>query len=215
MANYYGSVPKGAPGNRGLEMMEGTFESEKLVHSFAPDHVPKPLAWGSYKSIPNMHFYICEYIDMTDDLPNVRKFGSALAKLHINSMGKSPTGKYGFHVTTHLAFVPNDNSWTDTWTEWFSNAMKRMYAEEEQSHGPDDELSRLKAAMLDKVIPRLLRPLETGGRSIQPCLVHSDIWPGNVKPDAESDEVMMFDSCAFWGHHEGLTSTNFKYVYQC
>ena len=183
-------------------MMEGTFESEKIVHSFVPSHVPAPLAWGTYKSIPNMHFYMCEYVDMTDDLPEPAKFGKALANLHKNSMGKSPNGKYGFPLTTHLAFVPNDNAWTETWTEWFTHAMKRMFQEEERAHGVDEELNRLKTAIFDKVIPRLLKSMETGGNSIQPCLCHSDIWPGNVKPDADTDEVMMFDSCAFWGHHE-------------
>lgn len=193
---------QGAPGNRGREMMEGTFESENTVHFFIPDNVPTPQAWGSYKSIPNMHFYICEYLEMTDDLPDPARFGQVLAKLHNNSMGKSPTGKYGFHLNTHLAFVPNNNTWTDTWTEWFTNAMKKMFDEEERSHGVDEELNQLKLAMYEKVIPRLLRPMETGENFIEPCLCHSDVWPGNVKPDAATDEVMMFDSCAFWGHHE-------------
>lgn len=60
----------------------------------------------------------------------------------------------------------------------------------------------LKKGLLDKAIPRLLRPLETEGRSIQPCLVHSDLWTGNVMPDAETNEIIIFDSCAFWGHNE-------------
>lgn len=72
-----------------------------------------------------------------------------------------------------------------------------MLEEEERSHGPDEELKILTAAMFEKVIPRLLRPLETGGRQIKPCLVHSDLWPGNVKPNAITDEPIIFDSCAF------------------
>ena len=35
-----------------------------------------------------------------------------------------------------------------------------------------------------KVIPRLLRPLETGGRQIKPSLVHGDLYSGNVSVDA-------------------------------
>ncbi|KAK7998765.1 hypothetical protein PG991_014440 [Apiospora marii] len=180
---------KGAPGKRGLEMMEGTYISEKLIHSFVPEHVPAPLAFGSYESIPNMHYYICDYVDMTDDLPDPVRFGQALAKLHLNSMGKSPTGQYGFPVTTHLAFVPNDNTWTGTWTEWFANAMRKMLEEEERSHGQDDELDRLKDSLFAKVIPRLLRPMETGGNRIEPCLCHSDVWPGNVKPNADDEDA--------------------------
>ncbi|KAK8003743.1 hypothetical protein PG989_003462 [Apiospora arundinis] len=80
--------------------------------------------------------------------------------------------------------------------------MRKMLEEEERSHGQDAELDRLKEALFAKAIPRLLRPMETGGNRIEPCLCHSDVWPGNVKPNADDDEVMMFESCAFWGHHE-------------
>lgn len=146
---------------------------------------------------------MCDFFDLTDDLPDIPKFCAVVARIHLDSMGKSPGGKYGFGITTHLAYVDNDNSWSDSWELWYAKALKRMLAEEKVSHGPDEELQDLTDAMFDKVIPRLLRPLETGGRKISPCLVHSDLWPGNVKPDAETDEPIIFDSCAFWGHNEG------------
>jgi hypothetical protein len=44
--------------------------------------------------------------------------------------------------------------------------------------GIDDELIRLK---LRKVVPGLLKTLETGGRRIEPCFCRSDMCPGNVK----------------------------------
>lgn len=84
--------------------------------------------------------------------------------------------------------------------------MKRMLEAEQKSHGTDQELERLTSALFAKVIPRLLRPMETEGRGIQPCLIHSDLWPGNIKHDAETDKIMIFDSCAFWGHNEGWLS---------
>lgn len=160
--------------------MRGTFESETTLYSFAPNNVPKPLAWGTYKEEPDKHFYICDFYDMTDDLPDIQKFCAIVAKIHQDSMGKSPVGKYGFQITTHLAYVDNDNSWSDSWEQWYARALKRMLEEEKRSHGPDDELASLTTAMFEKVVPRLLRPLETGGRQIQPCLIHSDLWPGNV-----------------------------------
>ncbi|OBT74195.1 hypothetical protein VF21_07029 [Pseudogymnoascus sp. 05NY08] len=85
--------------------------------------------------------------------------------------------------------------------------MRRMLMLEEKSHGQDPELTELSKALFEKVIPRMMRPLETGGRTIEPCLVHSDIWLGNVKPDAETEEPIIFDSCAFWGHNEGSSSS--------
>lgn len=137
---------------------------------------------------------------MKDEVLEPRDFVSIISHIHRESMGKST--KYGFQVATYLANIPNDNTWQDTWEAWFTQAMKQMLTVEERSHGKNDELEMLKEALYAKVIPRLLRPLETEGRSIQPCLLHSDLWPGNCMPDANTGETMIFDSCAFWGHSE-------------
>lgn len=135
-------------------------------------------------------------------MPDPSALINVLALIHQTSMGKSPHGKYGFHVPTHLANIPNDNSWQTTWEEFFAQLMQAMFEHEEKTHGRDCRLDDLKAALFEKVIPRLLRPLESGGRSIQPCLVHSDIWPGNVMVEVRTKRLILFDSCAFWGHNE-------------
>ena len=80
--------------------------------------------------------------------------------------------------------------------------MRKMFEVEEMAHGKNPKLESLKKALHEKVIPRLLRLLETGGRSIQPCRIHSDIWPGNAMHDSDTYEVIIFDSCAYWGHSE-------------
>ena len=92
-------------------MMEGAFAAETAIYSAIPEHTPKPLAWGTYKSQPDVHFYICDFVDMLDNVPDPRSWGETIARLHQNSVGKSPCSKFGFHVTTHLANVPVDNTW--------------------------------------------------------------------------------------------------------
>lgn len=179
--------------------MEGTFVSESIFHDYIPAHVPKPLAWGYYKSDPMTWFYLCEFHYLIDRMPDPQSFVSIIAKVHEKSNGKSDW--YGFDLPTHLANIPNDNAWQSSWQLWFAQAMRKMFQMVEQAHGRDEELEALKAALFDKVIPRLLSPLETGGRSIKPCLVHSDLWPGNVMLDG-SGSITIFDSCAFWGHNE-------------
>ena len=162
--------------------------------------MPKPHAWGEYKSEPDKWFYLCDFHDMVDEVPAVDRFVSIVARVHQNSMGKED--RYGFQVPTHLANIPNDNSWQSSWETFFAQLMKRMFEIEGKAHDGDDEFEELKEGLLGKVIPRLLRPLETGGRSIRPCLIHSDLWPGNCMPDADTDTIMLFDSCAYWGHNE-------------
>ena len=81
--------------------------------------------------------------------------------------------------------------------------MKSLLRQDEAVHGVDEKYSELQATFFDVVVPTYLRPLESNGRSITPCLIHSNLWPGNIKPRRSSDTVCMFDSCACWAHHEG------------
>ncbi|KPM41145.1 hypothetical protein AK830_g5440 [Neonectria ditissima] len=196
-------LPSGSKsGDEGRRMMEGSFESETLFYHYSPSNVPKPLAWGCWQSDPDMWFYLSHFHDMVDKVPEPQEFVSVIAQIHKDSMGNSPTGKYGFQVSTHLAYIPNDNTWQTSWEVWFTQAMRQMFTVEEKAHGKDENLELLKEALYAKVIPRLLRPLETGANSIQPTLIHSDLWPGNCMTDKNTGHIMVFDSCAFWGHNE-------------
>nr|KMM66558.1 hypothetical protein CPAG_02896 [Coccidioides posadasii RMSCC 3488] len=193
---------KGKQGDDGRTMMASAFEAEVALHAVIPEHVPKPIAWGTYKAQPHVHFYLCDFVEMSDRLPNPRKWAEAVARLHTRSAGKSPEGKFGFHVSTHLGHVPVDNSWRNSWESFWSQQMKSLLDYEESIKGQSDEFSELKVAFFRKVIPRLLRPLEAGGRKIKPCLIHSNLWPGNIKHKAEGRDLCIFDSCAYWGHNE-------------
>lgn len=64
------------------------------------------------------------------------------------------------------------------------------------------EFEYLSTLVLDKCIPRLLRPLQSEGRTIKPCLVHGNIWDGNTATDIESGEPFVYDGSAFYAHKE-------------
>ena len=91
----------------GKNMIHGEFESMKAIHELLPDFVPKPLAWGTYETIPDTHFYLCEYREMIKEMPDPHEFTMRLAALHQNS--KSPTGKFGLHITTYTSILPQTN----------------------------------------------------------------------------------------------------------
>jgi protein-ribulosamine 3-kinase len=117
-----------------------------------------------------MHFFLSNFHEMDLGLPDVTKFTAQLAMMHRKS--KSPTGKFGFHVTTYNGNLPQVNQWTDTWEELFTINFRHFLEMEQQMQGPaTEELTGLSNAMLERVIPRLLRPLETEGRHIEPSLV--------------------------------------------
>ena len=77
-----------------------------------------------------------------------------------------------------------------------------MFQLEEKSQGPSAELEELHIPLYEMVIPCLLRPLETGGRLIEPVLVHGDLWYGNAATDLGTGVPIVFDACCFYAHNE-------------
>ncbi|KAI0485825.1 Fructosamine/Ketosamine-3-kinase [Xylaria cf. heliscus] len=189
-------------GEIGYGMMRGAFESENTLYELVPEYVPLPISFGTYSTRSDLHFYICEFVDMVDEFPGPVAWAKAAATLHQRSTGKSPTGKFGFHCTTYSAIVPIDNMWDSSWEAVWTHQMRLLLEQDEVLHGPDEEYSKLQATFFDVVLPKYLRPLESNGRSISPCLIHSNLSPGNMKPRIGSNTICMFDSCAYWGHHE-------------
>lgn len=181
-------------------MVSGEFISMTTLHDTLPSFTPLPIAWGTYDADTNVHFFLCGFVHMTDDLPDVDDLAASLAELH--KKGISPNGKYGFAVPTLQGTIPQFTDWTDLWEEFFARSLKRVMDNELRSQGPNDEVESLYTDILSKVVPRLLRPLETGGRSIQPRLVHGDIWDGNVSTDINTGTSVIFDATCIYAHNE-------------
>lgn len=183
-----------------MESLKGEFESTSAMRTIKPDFVPRPIAWGTYKSLPDTHFYLAEFKNLGEELPEPADFCRKLAELHKN--GVSPNGRFGFHVVTYNGDLPQDNGFTDTWEEFFARGLKHMLKLNTERVGTSEQLERLLPNIFDKVIPRLLRPLESGGRTVKPALIHGDLWCGNAAVDQEDDSPIVFDPCCFWAHNE-------------
>ncbi|KAL2024322.1 hypothetical protein VTK56DRAFT_8804 [Thermocarpiscus australiensis] len=196
---------KEASGDDGRHMIESAFTSESATYDFIPEHVPRPVTMGTYKSRPDTHFFLSEFVEMVeDDIPRPESYIAAAAALHSRSMGRSPTGKFGFPVNTRFGNLEQDNTWTDSWEEFWTRQMRDFLEKEDAAHQhePHAELERLRPLFFQKVLPRYLRPLESIGRSVTPCLIHADLWPGNVKYKTDGETVCAYDSCVMWGHNE-------------
>lgn len=181
-------------------MMSGEFESLNAIVSVIPDFAPLPIGLGSYESNPSVHFLLMAFHDFSDDVPDLQRFCKKIAELHMKSA--SPTNQYGFHVTTHHGNLPQENTWNSSWEDFFAKGLKHMLELEEATQGPSEEINELRGPLFEKVIPRLLRPLETGGRKIKPSLIHGDLWYGNASTDLDADEPMVYDACCFYAHNE-------------
>ncbi|KAF2015201.1 hypothetical protein BU24DRAFT_449962 [Aaosphaeria arxii CBS 175.79] len=184
----------------GKNMLSSEFESMKAIHRLAPDFAPEPIAWGTYELVPENHFFVSKFHDMRPDMPDPGKFAARLSALHQSS--RSPNGKFGFHVTTYAGNLPQYTEWEDKWEIFFSKSLRKALDLEIEAKGYDPEFDTLIPAIFNKVIPRLLRPLESEGRSVKPSLVHGDLWYANSGIESDTGEALVFDACCFYAHNE-------------
>lgn len=186
-------------------MVAGEFVSLSSIHDLVPDLTPKPIAWGTYNSNPNAHFLLCPFVDVNDEIPDIQKFTAKIAELHKKSI--SPFRTFGATVTTYLGKICEESFCSVSWEAFFSDSMKTVLRAEEESQGTNAEMQQLSKALIEKVIPRLLRPLETGGKQIQPCLVHGNLWDGNTSTNVATDTPVIFDAACIYAHNECKSET--------
>ncbi|KAK1720291.1 Fructosamine kinase-domain-containing protein [Colletotrichum acutatum] len=195
---------KKARGDGGLEQIRAHWHSESSVYKFIPEYIPRPVAFGEYASQPKTYFLLLEFEDMIDDdVPPPETYMAVPSALHLRSAGKSPTGKFGFSVNTRFGNLTQPNGWESSWEVWWTTHMRFLLERERVIRGAyaaEDETTL--NFFLDTVLPRYLRPLETGGRCIKPTLCHTDLWPGNVKFKLDNETVIVYDANALWAHNE-------------
>jgi protein-ribulosamine 3-kinase len=186
-------------------MMEGEFESLRALHSVSPTFVPFPYAWGQFdKPDPNgvpTHFLLAQFRPVGEQPPEPVKFTAHLADLHRRSA--SPTGRFGFHVKTCHAKLPQaTHCWEASWAVLYRKQLAQMIRLDREKHGEWPEFKAVCDIVLERVIPRLLEPLQSDGRSIKPCLVHGDLWDENTATDSNTGDPFVFDAGSFYAHNE-------------
>ncbi|KAG8530796.1 uncharacterized protein KY384_004153 [Bacidia gigantensis] len=183
-------------------MSQGQFEADKAIHAVSPSFGPKPHAWGRYREaeIPT-YFLLADFREIGQQPPDAIRFTSQLAEFHKRSV--SPTGKFGFHITTcHGKAAQLTNLWDESWESLFRKQLAHTWEADKQKHPDWQDFEFYKKLILDKCVGRLLRPLQSQGRNIKPCLVHGNIWDQNTATDMETGEPFVFDGSAFFAHNE-------------
>ncbi|KAJ4405277.1 hypothetical protein N0V82_010349 [Gnomoniopsis sp. IMI 355080] len=193
---------KSAPLALGGQMMQGEFHSISEFYKFAPDFVPKPHSWGRYALDGfEAYFLLLEYIEMTSEaMPDPVQLCSKLARVHRES--KSPTGQFGFPVTTCQNLYPQNVGWEANWTTFYTTLIKHVMDMDFKTNGYWAELARVEQRVVTHVIPRLLDALVQNGRTIKPSLIHADLWEGNTGISLENGNVYTYDAAAFYAHNE-------------
>jgi protein-ribulosamine 3-kinase len=184
-------------------MMEGEFHSMTALYNSLPTFFPEPYAWGQFSQNIGRptYFFLCNFIDMSNDTPDPVQLCSKIAELHKRSV--SPTGQFGFHITTCQGNLPQATGlWDPSWESFFRKMLTNAMDLNKQINGPWKDLEEVTERVKTHVLPKLLGPLESKGRSVKPCLIHGDLWDGNVGTDYETGEIYLFDAGAYYAHNE-------------
>ncbi|KAI0157014.1 Fructosamine kinase-domain-containing protein [Xylariaceae sp. FL1272] len=192
---------KSATGSHGRTLMEGEFNAMSEIYKWAPDLVPRPHSFGAYHGGESEgYFFLSEFVNMIDKLPDPTHLGAKLACLHRES--RSPNGQFGFHTTTCQGRVPQYVPWEQNWKKFFTKLLRHVIDLDFDNNGYWEELEILEKRLLSNVVPRLLDALEASGEAIKPCLIHGDLWEGNIGMSSHNGKIFIFDAAAFYAHNE-------------
>ncbi len=191
------------PGRLGHDMLRGEYDSLVAIdkYTYTSKYVPRPMQWGTLSQDRDLHFLLTHHHESGSQILSTERFVFTLAQFHLRSAYDSET--FGFHITTYHGQIAQINRLRSKWEEYFAVNFQHILEIEKDIQGPHTpEMHALSNAVLQKVIPRLLRPMETGGRSIRPTLLHGDLTPANVSTSLCTRLPIVSSPCSFYGHNE-------------
>ncbi|XP_073291259.1 protein-ribulosamine 3-kinase, chloroplastic isoform X2 [Primulina huaijiensis] len=174
----------------GPEMFEGEALGLNAMYATGSIRVPKPLKVGQLPT--GGSYIIMEYIEFGASRGNQSVLGRKLAEMH--KAGKSGKG-FGFDVDNTIGSTPQINTWTSDWIEFYGvHRLGYQLKLAQQRYG--DYLIYEKGQRLVKNMAPLFEDA-----MIEPCLLHGDLWSGNVCSDKNGEPVILDPAC-YYGHSE-------------
>ncbi|TGO21757.1 hypothetical protein BPAE_0202g00180 [Botrytis paeoniae] len=198
------------------EMFRGEHASLNAIHSIVPSLCPQSYANGPLE-LGGGFFLATDFLDLNPrDAKSTSGSGESLArklaKLHSVS-APIPEGyeqpQFGFPVTTCCGETKQDNSFKESWAEFYGdNRLRGIVEKAENNNGKDGELRKLVEEVVEIVVPRLLGDENlrgSDGQKVKPVVVHGDLWSGNHGTGRIGEggvEEVVYDSSASWSHAE-------------
>lgn len=177
----------------GPAMFEAEAAGLNAMHATGTIRVPKPLKVGRLSSHSRGSFIIMEFIEMGSSRGNQAELGRQLAEMH--KAGSSEKG-FGFDVDNTIGSTPQKNPWTDDWISFFRDHRLGFQLQLIKDTYRDNDLYAKGQRLLER-LPVLLKDLD----SVRPCLLHGDLWSGNVAADTNGAPVILDPAC-YYGHNE-------------
>ncbi|KAK5361869.1 hypothetical protein LTR20_009449 [Exophiala xenobiotica] len=192
---------KCASEDRGKTMMEGEYNSMLEIHQCLPTFVPRPITWGRFRQAPvPTYFFLAEFVDMSTGAPDPAIFASRLSQLHKNS--QSPMGKFDFHIITCHGPNWQNTQWHENWSFYFGRLLTQFFERDIEHNGNNEEYENEFKLLKSNTIPKILEPLQSDGRVLEPRLIHGDLWEENCGTKLETGEPVVFDAASMYAHNE-------------
>lgn len=170
-------------------------EAEGLAALAQPGmlRLPQVVAAGGGETDGGAAFLVLEWIEHG---PRRSRFldelGRALAQHH----QATQRPMFGGPADNYLGSTPQPNTLRDDWVSfWRDQRLGHQLALARRNGLMDDELARLGEKLLERLPEFLAEPGEPS------CLLHGDLWAGNVMADAEGAPVVL-DPAIYWGRRE-------------
>jgi protein-ribulosamine 3-kinase len=165
------------------------FEAEKSGLEFLGNstciHTPKVMAYDKHN---DEQFLLLEWINAGHrDEGFWKLFGKNLAKLHLYS-----DENFGFHEDNYMGSLPQQNTFTQNWTEFFINyRLSPQINLAVKNH----LLSTEHVAQFEN----LYKKIPSIFAEEKPSLLHGDLWSGNFMCNEQSEPVLI-DPAVYFGH---------------
>lgn len=141
-------------------------------------------------------------------VPPIDEFAKQIAGFHRASQAqfhritKFDTPKFGFDVNTCQGCLCLPTEWNDSWADYFCQLVRGAMALNKVRNGDWKNLEELVERLCTHVVPKLLGPLESEGRSVKPTLIQGDLWEGNIGIRHDDGRLVLFDAGSYWAHNE-------------
>ncbi|KAK9094781.1 hypothetical protein Scep_026250 [Stephania cephalantha] len=173
----------------GPSMFEGEALGLNAMYETNSIRVPRAYKVGALQTRGS--YIIMEFVEF-GSRPDQSVLGKKLGEMH--KAGKSFKG-FGFDVNNTIGSTPQINNWKSDWVEFFAEHRLGFQLKLAKEQFGDSTIYE-KGERLMKNLGPLFENV-----AIEPCLLHGDLWSGNVSADKDGEPVILDPAC-YYGHNE-------------
>jgi fructosamine-3-kinase len=165
-------------------------EAEGLLELRKADAVraPEPICWGVAGADAYLVLELFELRPLTGH-------GQALLGAQLAALHRHIGAQFGWYRDNTIGSTPQINAPTQGWVSFWREHRLQFQCRLAKENGYAGRLTEKLETLIDE-LPALL-----SDHSVQPSLLHGDLWGGNVAADAKGQPVV-FDPAVYYGDRE-------------